>query len=295
MNRVSLVSSSGLSFEATIERSVELLEFKFKPNIQNVAIKPDLCYFWDQSTGQTTSPELVKGIIDFLRNHIPSGLEFSMVAADRPAAKCKDLFRFLGYEKLAKDRHVKLVNLSVDDYEEAEATVGNSRYTLRLPNTIKKADLFINVPRMKIKPRIKISCALANVCETSFFLDQPNRLASLDEMIVAANKLLKPSLTVTDGLWVRGKRTRKLGLVMSGVDPVTVDSVAARLVGLNPDSIDHIEIAEREGIGFTKSETVGEDFSHFAELFPRDRIEDKMWSAVAGFGLAALRRLGREV
>jgi uncharacterized protein (DUF362 family) len=45
----------------------------------------------------------------------------------------------------------------------------------------------------------------------------------------------------------------KMNMVIAGRDPVAVDHVCARLIGLNPDDIEHITLAERKGLGTNDS------------------------------------------
>jgi uncharacterized protein (DUF362 family) len=45
------------------------------------------------------------------------------------------------------------------------------------------------------------------------------------------------------------KNRIKMNTIIAGVDPVAVDNVCCRLIGLNPDDIEHITLAERNGLG----------------------------------------------
>jgi uncharacterized protein (DUF362 family) len=54
----------------TVGRAFSRLDFDFKSEIRNVAIKPNLCYYWDFSTGETTDPRVVGAIIDQVRSEI---------------------------------------------------------------------------------------------------------------------------------------------------------------------------------------------------------------------------------
>jgi uncharacterized protein (DUF362 family) len=50
----------------------------------------------------------------------------------------------------------------------------------------------------------------------------------------------------------------KSGVIITGKDPVAVDSVCARVMGFNPGSIAHIRKAAESGLGKTEYEIVGE-------------------------------------
>ena len=45
------------------------------------------------------------------------------------------------------------------------------------------------------------------------------------------------------------KNRVKMNTIIAGVDPVAVDNVCCRFIGLNPDDIEHITLAERNGLG----------------------------------------------
>ena len=98
-----------------IQDSLDLIQYKLPTNIKNVAIKPNLCYYWDYSTGQTTDPKFVAALIDLIREKISPDTDISIVESDASAMKCKYAFKMLGYEKLSQNHDVNLVNLSEDN------------------------------------------------------------------------------------------------------------------------------------------------------------------------------------
>lgn len=296
MSLISLVRTDRPShLRQAIEKSVDLIRFSLGSNIRTVAIKPNMCYYLDYSIGETTDPKFVAAIIDFLRDHISSNLEIFLVESDASAMKCKHAFKMLGYEKMANKKKVKLINLSEDKNEEINVKIANLSYKFSLPGTINNADLFINVPKMKYMAHTKISCALKNIYGCNPYPKKFKYHAHLDEAIVGLNKLMKPDLCIVDGIIVSGRYTKKLGLVMASVDPVAIDVAASRIVGLNPKKIDHIVLAEKEGLGRMDYKTVGENIEYFAHRFPRNSSRDKIRSTIIRFGLLALRKLGRDL
>jgi uncharacterized protein (DUF362 family) len=48
----------------------------------------------------------------------------------------------------------------------------------------------------------------------------------------------------------------KMNTIIAGYDPVAVDNVCCRLIGLNPDDIEHITLAERAGLGTNNSDHI---------------------------------------
>jgi len=258
-----------------------LIQFRFDAKVNKIVIKPNLCYYWDSSTGETTDQKLVGALIDVIRENTSESVDISIVESDASAMRCKYAFRMLGYEKMADDKKVKLVNLTNDSIQNMNVAVHNRSFRLSLPRCIAEADLFINVPKMKYMAGTKFSGALKNIFGCNPYPKKYRYHKWLDEVIVGLNKIMKPDLCLMDGLVVRGTRPQKLGLLMAGADPVALDVSAARIVGINPRSIRHISLASTEGIGSLKYINVGEDLSKFAKLFPKKDAKYKTWGFIA--------------
>jgi len=58
MSLVSLVknNSGKEGYINTILEAMELINYSFEKNINNIVIKYNLCYYWDYTTGQITDP-----------------------------------------------------------------------------------------------------------------------------------------------------------------------------------------------------------------------------------------------
>ena len=144
--------------------------------------------------------------------------------------KCKYAFKTLGYEKMAGDKKVKLVNLTDDNIESANITVRKRSFQFSLPRCIAKADLFINVPKMKYMAGTKFSGSLKNIFGCNPYPKKYRYHKWLDETIVGLNKIMKTDLSLIDGPILRGVHPKKLGLLMASTDPVALDSSAARIL-----------------------------------------------------------------
>jgi uncharacterized protein (DUF362 family) len=68
---LSLVSLVKISKDApfpmkqAISQALKCINYRFDKKIRKVVIKPNLCYYWDSSTGQTTEPQFVAELIDY--------------------------------------------------------------------------------------------------------------------------------------------------------------------------------------------------------------------------------------
>jgi uncharacterized protein (DUF362 family) len=266
------------SFKDAIKESLDLINYSFPTGIQKVVIKPNMCYYWDYSTGQTTDPRFVAAVVDILREKT-SATDIAIVESDASAMKCKYAFRFLGYEKLFQDNAARLVNLS-EEKSEAVTTICNGQsYKFLLPQVIRNADLRINLPKIKYTMKgIDLTCALKNIYGCNPYPRKFKYHPQLGKVIVALNKTMKFDLCIIDGNIVSGIQPRKLGLVMASQDPVAIDVAAARIAGLNAKRIKYFKLASREGLGYTSFVPKGDSFDQFRALYPKKNIKKKLMS-----------------
>lgn len=280
-----------------ISDSLDLIDYSFDKTVRKVVIKPNLCYYWDCSTGQTTNPKFVAELIDLVRERLSSDVEISIVESDASAMRCKYVFRMLGFEKLAHEKNVRLVNLSEEESDNASVACNRQTYNLMVPKIISNADLRINIAHIKytVDP-IKLTCALKNIYGCNPYPQKYKLHSDLENTIVALNKAMKFDLCLIDGNVVSGIQPRKLGLVMASQDPVAMDVAAARIAWVNPSKIPYFQLAEKEGIGQRDFIPKGESLEQFRALYPKKTFRRKMmgraYKLVLNVGLG--RRLGLE-
>jgi uncharacterized protein (DUF362 family) len=279
MSLVSLTRIKGTNIQEAIKESLKLINYRFPKKIKKVVIKPNLCYYWDYSTGQTTDPKFVAALIDLIRDEIPSNLDISIVESDASAMMCKHAFKMLGYEKLAEHYDVRLVNLSKDSCSVVYVNVERCSFRFMIPETIQEADLKINVPKIKYTmEKIKLTCALKNIYGCNPDSKKYRYHPMLEEVIVGLNKVMKFDLCIIDGNVVSGSQPRKLGLVMASEDPVAVDSATAEIAGINPKRIRYLRLAEKEGLGRFSYVPRGVPISYFKARYPRKDFKKKLMS-----------------
>ena len=296
MSLVSFVKIKRSNMKKAIEDSLDLLDYQFYKSIQKIVIKPNMCYYWDYSTGQTTDPKFVAATIEILRERFSPDLNISIVESDASAMKCKYIFKFLGYEKIAKQYGVKLVNLSDEETESVKVNVRDQNFNLMLPKIIKNADLRINIPKIKYLGLTKISCALKNVFGCNPYPQKFKYHRKIDEAIVALNKVMKFDLCIVDGNIVSGVQPRRLGLVMASQDPVAIDVAAAEIAGVNSRSVKYITLASREGLGNVSFTSQGIVPDYFKARYPRKGVKPKIMTRAYNLvqTIRLERRLGLE-
>jgi len=208
--------------------------------------------------------------------------------------KCKFSFKMLGFEKLSQDYNVKLINLSEDKCKRVEVSSGGQSFSMMVPQTIQEADLKINVPKIKYTlEEIKITCALKNIFGCNPYPRKFKYHARLAEAITAINKAMKFDLCIIDGNIVSGFKPRRLGLVMASQDPVAIDAAAAKIAGVNPNRVNYIRLAHKEGLGNISFIPKGEPLKYFKARYPKKSLQDKLIGKA--YNLAVQTGLGKRL
>lgn len=266
LTSVGIKNFSDKDIGKAVGRAIDNLNFNFNGNIQNIVIKPNLCYYWDSSTGETTDPRVVSAVIDHVRSKVGNGVNISIAEADASAMKTKYSFKVLEYDKLSQKKKVALVNLSEGDVADVKVRVREKEFVLPLNNLLLNADLIINVPKLKTHSFIGVTCSLKNMFGA---ISKPRKYSyhsKLPYVIVAVNKTVKSHIILVDGIIAKGAYSKKLGVVMAGDNPLATDFIAAKIMGWNPKSVQYIRMAEQEHIGRTKDIMLIEEGVKLAEV-----------------------------
>ena len=214
-----------------------------------IGIKPNLVVAKPSSSGATTSPGLVAGVIEYLKSKGFGRiviLEGSWVGERTASA-----FKACGYEELSKRYNVPLVDLQKDKYREFEA----DGLRIGICETVTKVDYLINMPVLKGHCQTGMTCALKNMkgCIPDF---EKRRFHSmgLHKPIAYLNTMVGQNLIIVDGIagdldFEEGGNPVQMNRIIVGKDPVLVDAYASQLMGFSPDEIPYIGMAEKLGVG----------------------------------------------
>jgi uncharacterized protein (DUF362 family) len=241
------------------------LNYNFS-GIKNVVIKPNLCYYWPASTGETTDGRVVCAVIKYLRKRIGNDFNITVAEADASAMRTKFAFSVLGYDELCQKNNVALKNLSEGNIIEKTVGVGKTDVTLPFNEVLLNADLIVDVPKLKTHNFVGVTCAMKNIFGS---ISKPRKYTYHDNIvnvIVAANKIIKSDIVVVDGLIVRGSCPKKLGVIMASDNPLTNDFVAAKIMSFNPKRVPYLSLAAKEKIGEAENISIIEDGVKLAEI-----------------------------
>jgi uncharacterized protein (DUF362 family) len=136
------------------------------------------------------------------------------------------------------------------------------------------ADVILNLPKFKTHQQLVATFAVKNmfgcVSGKSKALWHFRKGDTADEfagMLVGLCRYLKPALTIIDGIVamhgpgpIRGK-SKSLGWLIGGLDPIACEVVCSRLVGLEPEQLPIVRAARQTAFGCSdlrQIEVVGE-------------------------------------
>lgn len=215
-----------------------------------IGIKPNLVKSVPSASGATTSPDIVRGIIEYFQAH--GFKNIIILESSWIGDRTEKAFKVCGYDKIAAQYGIPLVDLKKDPVREIKC---NGELTLGLCKTALAVDYLINVPVLKAHCQTRLTCALKNLkgCIPDSEKREFHRLG-LHNPIAYLNRALRNSLIIVDG--IRGDLTHEeggnpveMGRIIGGFDPVLIDSYAASLLGYRVDDVPYIRIAKELGVG----------------------------------------------
>jgi len=280
---VSIVRSKGRSVEDAVRDAVKLaggLPERIKPGA-NVLIKPNVVQPIESGSGIITDSRVTEAVAKLVLEQNPDRIivgEGASVGYDVPDFRnTMEAFKLSGTAEVAERLGVELVDLNRDTTVEVEAAGAFVMRKFRVAKTAMDADVIVSVPVLKTHIRTGVTASLKNMKGVLPGLEKRRTHRSgLDRAIVDLNRVVRPDFAVVDaincmeGTWTVPEDRVELNLVIAGADPVAVDSVCAKVIGLDPDRIMHIKLAEEEGLGVAnleRIEVVGEKIEGVAKRF----------------------------
>jgi predicted dehydrogenase/uncharacterized protein (DUF362 family) len=287
--RVSIVRVNG-NIKSSIQQSINLLGGLNIPRDARVVIKPNVC-FWKNTDGMViTDPRLLGAVLEIVGERTS---KITIVESDNNSGTAEKRMMKSGIMDIVERYRAEFVNLSRDESEEHEV----AGFKIHIPKTVLNADYFINIPKIKTCniANIVISVSMKNMF--GILSDRKKMMfhKKLLDIILYVNKVVRQDLIIVDGIigmegfgpiW---GRPVNLNLVISGFNPVTVDAVCCRIMGINPYAIEVLWKAYKEGMGeidADKVEILGERIDNIKRRFSHPSL---MVSNVIGALRAALK------
>jgi len=220
----------------------------------SAALKPNLVVEKPADCGATTHTEVLEGIIKFLKDF---GIKnISIMENSAMGHSAKKAFKVCGYEELSKKYDVKLADLQND----RSRTIHYEGLDISICESILNTDFFINVPVLKAHSQTKMTCCMKNLkgCMPQSEMRRFHAIG-LHKPIAALNAIFMDvfkdaQYCVVDSIcgdlsFEEGGTPVEANRVITGQNPLLVDSYCAHLIGYKPEDIEYLTIGKKFGIG----------------------------------------------
>jgi uncharacterized protein (DUF362 family) len=226
---------------------------KFVKQGDRVLIKVNICGGVPEIKGTYTSTDVAGVIVDMVK---ASGGEPTIADADMIWTKFWRAAEDSGWKEWAREKGVKLVNLSETKIVRFDFGKNSALGMERVSKELIDADVIISLPTMKTHLLTGVTLAMKNMYGTFPEVDKAKyHKKRIEDVIYEVNSAFRPTLTVIDGS-IGGEAIGPLScrpvnfqtIITSG-DVVSADSIASQLMGYNPLDITHIQMASAHGLG----------------------------------------------
>ena len=242
--------------EALFDRGIEALGGmgRFVKKGQKVVVKPNIGWNVPPERAANTNPRLVRRIIEHCRQ---AGAK-EVYVFDHTCDGWRDSYRTSGIEQAVKDAGGKLAPGNSEGYFQTVAVPKGRRLrATKEHELVLQADVFINVPVLKSHGGATLTVAMKNLMGVVWDRGEWHS-NDLHQCIADFASYRKPDLNVVDAynvLMRHGPRgvsaadvANQRSLLLS-TDLVTADAAAAKLFGLEPDTVGYIHLAHEMGVG----------------------------------------------
>ena len=224
-----------------------------------VLIKPNMSFPNPPDLATTTDPRLVRGVV---RRCLEAGAK-EVVVADHPMRAVSLCLEMTGMKTACRElRDVHLIGASREGmYQEVPLPDGRALTRSKVLRIALKADVLINLPRMKSHAATTVSMGTKGNMGLIWDRASFHSRMDLNEAIGDLNTLIRADLTILDGtraLTAGGPLgpgpVAELNCLIGGVDPVAVDALGVRKVDwygkpVRPEQVAHLMACHRRGVG----------------------------------------------
>ena len=238
-----------------------------------IGIKPNLVSPTPADFGATTHPEIIAGIIEYLKSQ--GFTDITILEGSWVGDKTSESFEYCGYNDLARQYDVALFDTQKDSSFVADC----SGLELNICSKLNDIDYLINVPVLKGHCQTRITCALKNMkglipnSEKRHFHSM-----GLHKPIAHLNTYIHQDFIVIDHICgdpdiEDGGNPLIRNCIMASVDPVLTDSYVCRILGYKVEDVRYIALASELGVGSSDLDSLqmitlpgGEDSVKYEEM-----------------------------
>ena len=272
MDTVAFLKCRG-SFRETLGEAVDLIGGIGELG-SPLVLKPNICTDNDHTGCANVKVEAVEALVDRILEG-DGDVEIRIVESDSMSKYADRAFERYGYRAYVdrlrgRGANVSLINLSRSPLARFEYE-GRYFRDPEMPVPLLDAGGFASVALAKTHSLTVVTGALKNMFGLLPRKDQAFYHPDIHDVVLDLNRMFRSGLCLIDGRvgleGVISGRPRRLGCLILGRSPASVDAVMARAMGFDPGRIRHIVEAAGRGLGSLDPVVVGDDLeSHVVEF-----------------------------
>lgn len=265
------VIKAGQDVDAEVNRAISLIGgLKLKED-ELVVIKPNICNSKNPYGMVLTDFRIIEAIIRLIKTRTDRVV---VVESDNISGSAEKRMSESGLLGKLEELDTEFLNLSKDEAEARDV----AGVEIKLPTTILNADYFINLPKIKTCGHTLVTLSIKNL----FGILQrarKNRLhRHLNEILPYLAKVVRHDLIVVDGITAMEGNgpvigtPKDSGVIVAGLNPLTVDAVCCGIMGFNPCEVKHLARASEMGLGEIHLDGIdifGDDWRDLTQIFDR--------------------------
>lgn len=257
-SKVSILRCEGYEpglVQRKVRESLELLggiSSFIKPR-SRVLVKPNLLMAKEPECGITTHPEVARAVIKLLKE-----INCAIFVGDGPSVwgnqieNVDEVYDRTGMARVCGEEGVELVKFEKRRW----------RGDFPLSTWLDECDFLVNLPKFKTHEFTLITAGIKNnfgLVSGTYKTELHKRYFDRDEFakaVVNVYREARPALTIIDGILAlegdgpaTSGKTRNLNLLLAGSDCVSLDSIAALIMGINPLDVMTTKEAAQRGLG----------------------------------------------
>lgn len=268
---------------ADFTRASRTLLDLLRPEIDKpkVTLKPNVVHGVSPDSGITVHPGFLRGVAEYLIDSgiSPDAISVAEGGGGEESPDMREHYANVGYDVLAGELGVNLVDLNADDYVRVDIPTGHVFKQMPIGRTVWDPEAyFINIPKMRTHNFGITTISIKNLQGIVVPLEERhmctlfpryegdrggNGLKSdvIDSHERWAHKICDISLARTpdfnivdalvprDGTGFRNGNDRPMGIALAGTNQTGVDTIGTALMGIDPANVTYLRVAGERGMG----------------------------------------------
>lgn len=225
-----------------------------------VVITPNWVKKMLPETGVVVGNETLRTVIKFVKAQNPKRI---VIATGSGGNQTLESMKEASFDQILKEEEIEFIDLNNGPFVKVELNHNNPR-TTSINKLYEEMTFLISFTQLKVHEEATISGAIKNIAlswppaeEHGFPKKNCGIHDRLHEFIVAMSEVIPIDLSILSanpvmvGTGPAKGIAKHTGLVIAGSDPLSVDTVGARLLGLKPQGVHYLFEAGNRGLGQT--------------------------------------------